>query len=195
MSQSRAPGPQSNGHSQNPSHLIPVSLPDRPSILRPTTTAKATNSPYWLWLVKIWKYNVDQSSHWFKKLYFRFVFLGFLRFSYDVFDLAPPSGRDKDGRFTFLEEQGGWEERWQAEQEAAKYEFGHAVRVSVGAALEAETVRTEQLSPNSPKSVQDMYRRNGTNPTIEVPCLDLARLASKVESSNGLVERSHFRTI
>lgn len=158
-------------------------------------TEKAANSTRWIWLVKNWKYNVDQSSHWFKKLYFHWVFLPFNRLSNDVFNLVPPCARDGEGRLCWLEDQVVCAEEWQAAQEAAKYPFGQAVRVPEGFPLPADTVRTTQLSPNSPDSVQAMYKRNGAKPTVELPRLDLVQLAGKIAQTDALVEQFHSKAV
>ena len=143
----------------------------------------------WLWQAIQWKYNVDASSSWLKRFYFRWIFLNFNRFSYWAFDLLPPDRRDNEGRLWWTEWQGAFAEEWKAEQEAAKHPFGHVIKIPFDSSLPAETVVTEQRSPNSPPRVQKHYRRNGT-PTMEVPRLDLAKLASKVAQSDRIVE--HF---
>lgn len=78
---------------------------------------------------------------------------------------------------------------WEAEQEAMKYPFGHAVKIPLYASLPAETVHTEQFHPNSPPEVRAMYERKAEKSTVEVSKLSMVKLAAKVESTDGLVEQ------
>lgn len=145
--------------------------------------------PRWIWRVVQWKYTVDATSKWLKRAYFHCVFLPFNRFSYWAFDLLPPNGRDDTGRLCWTEDQGCWGTGWEAEQEAMRYAYGHAVRVPLHASLPAATVNTEQLHPNSPRDVRHMYEKKTEASTIDIPKLDLVKLAAKVMSSDQLVEQ------
>lgn len=145
--------------------------------------------PRWIWRVVQWKYTVDATSKWLKRAYFHYVFLPFIEFSYDRFDLLPPNGRDVTGRLCWTEDQGCFDTEWEAEAEAMKYLYGHAVRVPLRALLPAETVNTHQYHPGSTREVRQMYEEKVDSPTIEVSKLDLAKLAAKTMSSDRLVEQ------
>lgn len=172
-------------------HLTPPPAVELAAAHRQTlrlTPAAADKRPRWIWRVVDWKYNVDQSSKRLKKLYFQYAFLPFNRLSYWLFDLLPPNGRDQTGRLCWTEDQGCQETEWEAEQEAMRYPFGHCIRVPLSASLPAATVNTEQIHPNSPREVQRMYEKKTTPATIEVPRIDMVRLASKIAASDSLVE-------
>ena len=156
---------------------------DRPNLhLTPAVEAK----PRWIWRVVQWKYNVDATSSWLKRLYFHLVFLNFNRFSYWAFDILPPNGRDDTGRLCWTEGQGCWETEWEAEQEAMKYPFGHAVREPLSASLPSATVNTEQIHPHSPPEVRKMYEKKTTETTIALPRLDVIKLVAKLAESDHL---------
>lgn len=177
--------------SQSHSTQIQVLAADRPKkILR--QAAAEIKPPRWIWRVVQWKYNVDASSKWLKRVYFHYVFLPFNRFSYWAFNLAPPNGRDETGYLCWTEDQGCVDTEWEAVQEAMRYRFGHAIRVPFRASLPCATVLTEQLHPNSPAEVREMYARKVASTTIPVEKLDLVRLAAKVASSDQMVE--NFRS-
>lgn len=136
-----------------------------------------------------WKYNVDESSKWLKKMYFRFVFLKFNEFSYWLFDLLPPNGRDQTGRLCWTEDFGCRETEWEAHQESLKYRFGHCIRVPLNGSLSADTVNTEQIHPHSTPEVQKMYEKKTEKGEVILPQLDVVRLIAKVASTDGLVEQ------
>ena len=142
----------------------------------------------WVWHVFQWKYGVDASSGWLTRTFFRCVFLPFNRWAYKHFDLAPPVARELDGRPCWLDHQGSYADAWQAEQDAAKYPFGHVVKVPFQESLAAETVDTQQIFPNSPPRVQKMYARNGHSNGHEKN-LGLARLAEALAKSEPVVQR------
>lgn len=150
---------------------------------------EAEIKPRWIWRVVQWKYTVDVTSRQLKRAYFHYVFLPFNRFSYWAFDLLPPNGRDDTGRLCWTEDQGYFDTEWEAEQEAARYPLGHAVRVPLRASLPAETVNTEQYHPNAPREVRQMYREKAVDPTTQVFKLDLVKLAAKVSASDHMVEQ------
>lgn len=177
---------------------LPQSIPQTPesgAAHRQTlrlTPAAADKRPRWIWRVVQWKYDVDESSKWLKKLYFRFVFLKFNEFSYWAFDLLPPNGKDDTGRLCWTEDQGCHETEWEAEQEAMNYRFGHAVKVPFHASLCADTVNTEQVHPNSPREVRKMYEKKTTVDEIGVPRLDLVQLAAQLERNKPLLARRNL---
>lgn len=167
---------------------MPVALPKSP---RPIPAREV--KPRWIWRVANWKYNVDVTSKWLKRTYFYYVFLQFNRFSYWAFDLVPPNGRDETGRLCWTEDQGCYDTEWEAQQEALKYRFGHAIRVPLRASLPCSSVHTEQIHPNAPREVREMYAKKTDPATIDVPKLDLVKLAAKVMSSDTLVEQYHAK--
>lgn len=132
---------------------------------------------------------MDKASSWLKRLYFHYVFLPLNRFSYAAFDLLPPNAREHDGRLCWTEHEGAYETEWEAEQEAMKYPYGHALKVPLNGSLSSETVNTEQLHPNSPPEVRTMYEHKAVKSTVEVSKLDLVKLAAKIASTDGLVEQ------
>ena len=69
-----------------------------------------------------WKYNVD--GPWWRRWYFRCVYLPFARFSFHVVRIVPVERIDPDGSLSWKEEQGVWLDCADAEREAAKYQFG-----------------------------------------------------------------------
>jgi hypothetical protein len=145
--------------------------------------------PRWIWRVVQWKCTVDATSRWLKRMYFHRVFLPFNRFSYWAFNLVPPNGKDETGHLCWTEDQGCFDTEWEAEQEALKYKFGHAIRVPLRASLPSVSVNTEQVHPHSPRNVRLMYEKKTVDATIDVPKLDLVKLAAKVMSSDRLVEQ------
>lgn len=190
-----------NGHttSLNKLPIQSLTLPIQASAAAPRdrrqTLQVAEVKPRWIWRVVVWKYNVDAASKWLKRVYFHYVFLNFNRFSYWVFNLLPPNGRDDTGRLCWTEDQGCWDTEWEAEQEAMRYSFGHAVKVPLRASLSGATVHTEQIHPNSPPEVKVMYQRKMASTTIEVSKLDMARLAAKVMSSDRVVENYQTKAL
>lgn len=150
--------------------------------LRLTPAAEA--KPRWIWRVVQWKYTVDATSKWLKRVYFYYVFLPFNEFSYRHFDLLPPNGRDDTGRLCWTEDQGCVETEWEAEAEAMKYPYGHAVRVPLRARLPAETVHTAQYHPNSTREVRQMYEKKTIDTTIPLPRIDVMRVVAKLAESD-----------
>lgn len=138
-----------------------------------------TKSPRWIWRDVDWRYTVDRSSSWPKKVYFWCVFVPFNRFSFWLFDLFPFNGRDQTGRLCWTEDFGAYETEWEAEQAAMRHPFGHAVRIPLNGSLPPENANTEQIHPNSPPAVQAMYERKTVGTTIPVSRLDMVQLAAQ----------------
>jgi len=148
----------------------------------------AETKPRWIWRVVTWKYTVDATSKWLKRVYFYCVFLQFNRFSYWAFDLVPPNGRDDTGRLCWTEDQGCWDTEWEAEQEALLYPFGHAIKVPLRASLPRASVHTEQIHPHSPPEVKKMYQKKTASETIELSRLDVIKVAAKLAQSDRIFE-------
>lgn len=71
-----------------------------------------------VWPVRARKYGVDDRSPWWQRYYFRFVYLPFLRFSFQRFRIPAAKEVTVDGKsitFSWWEDQGIFETREQAE--------------------------------------------------------------------------------
>lgn len=182
---------------QSPRQTVPATDPDQSTQAAASVVAlrshrpkaaETDKAPRWIWRVVQWKYTVDATSDWLKRAYFHYVFLKFNEFSYWLFDLLPPNGRDVTGRLCWTEDQGYYETEWEGEQEAMKYLYGHAIRVPLNASLSAGTVNTEQLHPGSPVEVRDMYKKKAVDPTIPVQRIDLIRLAAQTARADEIIQ-------
>jgi len=111
-----------------------------------------------------WKYNY--AGPWWRRLYFRYVYLPFARFSYHVVKVIPFERIDPDGSLSWKEEQGVWLDCEQAQQEASKYPFGGWRIVRLNGAEAYESLQGRSHFPNSTQW-QD-YERSATSEHHEV---------------------------
>lgn len=135
------------------------------------------------------KYEIDRSSPWWKKLFFWLVYMPFVRFAFFKLRIVPMDHVDESGRLGWIERQGVWAERWQAEQDAERYPFGGVERLSFNAAEDDCTCAPRSLFPNS--TVRERYER-GANRTVPVTESSLERLSRKLTETDPIVNR--YRT-
>lgn len=94
------------------------------------------------------KYDIDENSPRWKKLFFRYVFLPFNRFCFFRLQLISPD-HTRNGELGWLERQGVFSEQWRAEQEAAKYRFGGVEPLAFDTGEDDCTCSPRSLFPNS----------------------------------------------
>ena len=87
-----------------------------------------------------WKYNVDEKSPWWKRIYFRFIWLPFARFSYFKMKIIPFERLEPDGSLSWKEQQGVFVREVDAHREASKYRYGGYSEVRFNAPEPARTV-------------------------------------------------------
>lgn len=87
-----------------------------------------------------WKYNVDEKSPWWKRIYFRFLWLPFARFSYFKMKIIPFERLEPDGSLSWKEQQGVFTRERDAQREASKYKYGGYSEVRFNAPEPAKTV-------------------------------------------------------
>lgn len=100
------------------------------------------------------------------------------------------NGEDKDGRLWWLDFQDAVSEEWQAIQATeGRRNWGYAtLRVNEPLPLQTSVDDIIEIHyPNTDSKTSARYHRNG-NGTVEFSQVDVLRLISKVESTNGLVE-------
>lgn len=115
-----------------------------------------------------WKYDVDAHSPWWKKLFFRHVYLPFVRFAWDKMGIVLPEARIlpnanlPNGALLVKDWQGCFSEQWQAEQEASKHLHGGYTEVAFNWSEQSATTEPRSVCPASPV---DRKRRHRTVPT------------------------------
>lgn len=132
------------------------------------------------------KYDIDRSSPWWKKLFFWLVYMPFVRFAFFKLRIVPMDHIDESGRLGWIERQGVWAERWQAEQDAERYPFGGVERLSFNAAEDDCTCAPRSLFPNS--TARERYERSA-NKTVSVKESSLERLSRKITETDPVVNR------
>jgi hypothetical protein len=106
-------------------------------------------------MVDVIKYGLDEGSEWWRVLYFRWLFLPILRFSFKWFRIPMPDARDADGRVSWREGIGIATDEATAKA-MCKDEFYRWTPLPVNSALPRESMQyKEQVYPRSTK--QDRY--------------------------------------
>ena len=135
-----------------------------------------------------WKDELDASAPLWKRLFFRLIYRPFNQFCRFRLKIPSYNGESQDGRLWYLDVLGGVSEKWQAEQCAKDRNYGY-MGLSVDSLLPPETTTccTDLNYPLTDAPTQERYVRNG-KPTMDVPRLDMVRLAAKIEATRPLVE-------
>jgi hypothetical protein len=144
-------------------------------------------SYYQLGRVFQWKYDVDASSPWWKKLYFHAIFLPFLRFSWFVIGLVPPHRKEPDGSLSWKEDEGFYFNLDVAHHHAAKYPYGGISIVRVDASEPDETVTDRSYFPNS--MARERYAQRLSRLTTEVDLPPVESLQRILKDTQGIVDR------
>jgi hypothetical protein len=87
-----------------------------------------------------WRYNVDESSSWVRRVFFRFVWLPFARFAYFKMGIIPFDRLEPDGSLSWKESQGTFLKEADAVREAAKYPYGGYDEITLDAPESARSV-------------------------------------------------------
>lgn len=137
-----------------------------------------------------WKYNIDKSCPWWRKLYFHFIWLPFARFSYLRVGIVPFDRLEPDGSLSWKEDQGYFTSEWQAAQEAAKYPFGGYNEVAMNAAENAESCKPRVQFPNS--AAKRAYLKRGRR-QVELDVGPLERLQQVLNETQAVVDSQRTR--
>lgn len=125
------------------------------------------------------KYDIDANSPLWKRLFFHRVYLPFNRFCFFRLNLIPPDHL-RNGELGWLERQGVFSKKWQAEQEAAKYPFGGVEPLTFDTGESNSTCAPRSLFPNS--SARRRYERHSQQ-TVNVDVTALRRLENVLAQS------------
>lgn len=132
------------------------------------------------------KYDVDAGSPWWRKLFFWYVYLPFVRFAYFTVGIVPLDHVNEQGQLGWLERQTIWSEKWRAEKDAARYPFGGVQRLPFDIEEQEETCAPQCEFPNS--SAKHRYERRA-NRTVPVAESALERLERKLLETDPVVNR------
>jgi hypothetical protein len=133
---------------QNRPHSIPASAKAQVRSLAPP------DDPLNVYPAFQWKYNVDENSPWWRKLFFRYVWLPFARFSYCKMKIVPFQRLEPDGSLSWKEHQGVFVREEDAQREAAKYAYGGYSRVYFNAPEMGKTITGRSSYPSSTANVE-----------------------------------------
>lgn len=171
----------------HPSHRHQVRTLDR----REAQDSKATaNKVYCLFQ---WKDELDESAPLWKKLYFWLIYRPFNQFSRFVLKVPSYNGETEDGRLWYFDFQGASSSQWRAEQRCETRNWAYK-----GMALDEDlqdrtTVECKEFNyPLTDISTREKYQSNGRS-VIEVPKIDMERLAAKVCASDALIEKYYAK--
>jgi hypothetical protein len=118
-----------------------------------------------------------------QKLYHKYIWLPFARFSKRVVGVPTGDGVDRNGDVFWTESQGVCYERWQAEQAILRYQSGGYHPLPVLDMLPGQTI------PISDHVVQTNGHKHNGKPTVAFPQVDVLQLAKKLAATEGLVEK------
>ena len=96
-----------------------------------------------------WKYDVDEKSPWYRRVFFRYVWLPFARFAYCKMKIIPFQRLEPDGSLSWKEEQGVFVREEDAQREAGRHAFGGYSRIYFNAPEPGRTVVGRTAFPNS----------------------------------------------
>ena len=136
-----------------------------------------------------WKYAVDSHSPWWRKVYFRWVWLPFARFSYLRAGVVPFERLEPDGSLSWKEDQGYFTEEWQAAQVASMYAFGGYNEVSVGAPERDSSCKPRCQFPQS--RARGMYAKHGKR-LVEMDVAPVERLQQVLQETQHIVEDHRY---
>jgi hypothetical protein len=132
------------------------------------------------------KYDIDSNSPWWKRLFFWYVYMPFVRFAFFNMRIVPMDHVNENGELGWLERQAVWSERWRALQDAERYPFGGVERLSFNLAEDACTCAPRSEFPNS--TVRKKYEGLDRE-TVEVRQSALERLDKKLAETDPVVNR------
>lgn len=132
-----------------------------------------------------WKYRVDLSEPWWRRAYFRWVWLPFARFSYLRVRVVPFERLEPDGSVSWKEDQGYFTEEWRAAQVAARYPYGGYNEVAVDACENDQTCKPRCRFPSS--HAERSYRKHGRR-HVELDLAPVERLQQVLIESQALVD-------
>lgn len=135
------------------------------------------------------KYDIDASAPWWKRAFFWYVYMPFVRFAFFKMRIVPMDHQDERGQLSWLERQGVWSEEWRAQLDATRYPFGGVERLAFNESEENCTCAPRSQFPNS--SAKKGYERNA-HKTISVKESSLERLSRKLLETDSVVDR--YRT-
>lgn len=148
------------------------------------------------YLLILWKDQLDATSHWLKRAFFWAVYRPFIHFC--RFQLKLPTFCVEEccrckRRLLWLEFEQIVDDKWQAEQAAETPNWGW-YEVPTTTPLPTETLVgfVDQDYPLADAKTRDRYQRNGHS-TIELPRVDLVKLAGKIAQTDSLVEQFHSK--
>lgn len=137
------------------------------------------------------KYDLDEGSPLWKRLFHRYVFLPFNWFCFFNLNLIIPDHllcehcgritRTGKGRLGWLERQGVFSQQWRAEQEAAKYPFGGVEPLAFDTGEQDCTCKPRSIFPNS--VARRRYEKN-SHATVGVDVTALQKLANTLALSD-----------
>lgn len=134
------------------------------------------------------KYGLDPGAVWWRKLVFQ-VYLRIARFFYmKPFRIPMVDGRDADGREFYIEHQGVYLDEFMARQASDEPFWGFHELPLNDSLSTLTTIAIHHEMPGSPANSR--YKRNSQS-TIEVPRLDLVKLAGKIAQTDALVAQFH----
>lgn len=138
------------------------------------------------------KYDIDRDSPWWKRLFFWFVYMPFVRFSFFKMGIVAMDHVDREGRLGWLERQGVWSEEWRALQDAERYPFGGVERLAFNSAEDACTCAPRSQFPNSTASTK--YERLDAE-TVPIEQSKLERLSRKLLETDPVVHRYRPKSV
>lgn len=104
----------------------------------PARTPNMDDEPVELFHVGVRKYGLDESSPWWRKLFFRAIFLPFNRFAFKRMKIPAMDKLEPDNSFSWFEHIGVFTERELADS-ACKGEFWQVTPLLVNASLPTES--------------------------------------------------------
>ena len=137
------------------------------------------------------KYDIDEDSPWWKKLFFWYVYMPFARFAFFRMRIVPMDHVNEKGQLGWLERGTVWSEEWAALQDAGRYPFGGVERLRFDTPEDAGTCAPRSQFPNS--SAKDRYDRNAHR-TVPVKETSLERLSRKLRETDPVVDRYRIKS-
>lgn len=143
--------------------------------------------PLYGFLPYVWKYDVDEQSPWWKKIFFRYAWLPFARFSYFKMGIIPFQRLQPDGTLEWKEQQGIFIKEEDAEREAAKHAYGGYDKVALNASEAAITIINRSHFPASDAWLQ--YERHAAQAGTREETIAQRTLQTALNESQKVIDR------
>lgn len=145
-----------------------------------------------IWMVAQWKWELDASTPWYSKAFFKYIFRRFIHFSWNVMKIPAPKGAVIEGSkqtFIWFENGGFFSSEDQADL-ACISEFDGYKDVPLNRSFPPESAQYSSLVFPRQKNPRQ-HRRKPTFSIVSTPRSELAQLENEITKLREEINQAH----